>query len=316
MGDYVIETNQLTKLYVGNKGCQDITIQVPKGNVYGFLGPNGAGKSTFVRTLLGLIQSTSGTGTILGHPISSLESRKKVGYLPELFRYPDWMTGRQLLRFHSEMCQLNSKQQKMRIEELLDLVGLHNRGDERISGYSKGMQQRIGIACALVSDPEVIFLDEPTSALDPIGRKEVRELIRDLQMQGKTIFLNSHLLSEVETICNHVAIINKGRLIVQGDWRELSAIETQIEITLSGIENLSFDAMPELVLGSEKIRTEKGKESWMLTLKDEESIPELISALTVKQGKLYQVIRQKQNLEDIFMYWINRQEEVEHVANR
>ncbi|MFC7440211.1 ABC transporter ATP-binding protein [Laceyella putida] len=313
MGPYVIETDRLTKLYDGNKGCRDITLKVPKGVVYGFLGPNGAGKSTFVRSLLGLIQPTGGTATILGQPISSLASRKQVGYLPELFRYPDWMTGRKLLEFHANLCKVDPKQQRRLIDELLDRVGLHNRGDEKISGYSKGMQQRIGLACALISDPEVIFLDEPTSALDPIGRKEVRELICELRDKGKTVFLNSHLLSEVETICNHVAIINKGRLIVQGDWRELTSIETQVEVTLSSVPNQVFASLSDLVLNSEKIRDENGKSCWLLTLKEEESIPSLISAITSQQGKVYQVTPKKQNLEDIFMYWVNRKESTEHV---
>lgn len=315
MSSYVIETDRLTKLYDGNKGCQDISIKVPKGVVYGFLGPNGAGKSTFVRTLLGLIKPTRGTATILGHPLSSLASREQVGYLPELFRYPDWMTGRQLLKFHADLCKVDPKQQKAVIDQLLDRVGLHKRGDEKISGYSKGMQQRIGIACALISDPEIIFLDEPTSALDPIGRKEVRELIWELKEKGKTIFLNSHLLSEVETICNHVAIINKGRLIVEGDWRELSSIETQVEITLSNMTNPPFDSLSDLVLNSEKIRDKNGKNTWLLTLKEEESIPALISAITTQQGKVYEVVSKKQNLEDIFMYWVNQKETTEHVDN-
>ena len=190
----------------GKAGCKNITLQVPRGSVFGFLGQNGAGKSTFVRAMLGLLHPTSGKAVMLGHPIGSVEARKKVGYLPELFRYPDWLTGTQLLEHHAQLCGLSRSERKTIIRDVVEQVGMAGREKERIRGFSKGMQQRIGLACALLSDPELIFLDEPTSALDPIGRKEVRELIARLRDQGKTIFLNSHLLSEMESICDHVCV--------------------------------------------------------------------------------------------------------------
>ncbi|MFC4077543.1 ABC transporter ATP-binding protein [Salinithrix halophila] len=316
MGDYVIEADRLTKWYDGNVGCRDISLKVPRGVVFGFLGPNGAGKSTFVRTLLGLIRPTSGTGSILGQPIPSVFSRDKVGYLPELFRYPDWMTGKQLLKLHADLCGVSRAGRTKIIHNLLERVGLHQRGDEKIRGYSKGMQQRIGLACALLGDPEVLFLDEPTSALDPIGRKEVRELVSTLQDEGKTVFLNSHLLSEVESVCNHVAIIDKGRLVVQGDWRKLSAVKTEVEVTISGVTDRFWEASQGLVLNREQLDQWEGKSSWRVTLSDDQQIPALVSELTAHKLEVYQVTPKKQNLEDIFMYWITRKENVSDVDHR
>ncbi|MGZ4134788.1 MAG: ABC transporter ATP-binding protein, partial [Tumebacillaceae bacterium] len=209
MSEYVIQTWDLTKQYNGKAGCKNISLQVPRGVVFGFLGPNGAGKSTFVRTMLGLLHPTSGRAELLGKLVGDHEARRKVGYLPELFRYQEWLTGRQLLEAHAELVGVPKAQRKQQIDRLIDRVGLTGRDREKIKGYSKGMQQRIGIACALLGDPELIFLDEPTSALDPIGRREVRDLMAELRREGKTVFLNSHLLSEVETVCDHVAIIHK-----------------------------------------------------------------------------------------------------------
>jgi ABC-2 type transport system ATP-binding protein len=313
LSEYVIETHHLTKLYEGNKGFHDISLQVPRGIVFGFLGPNGAGKSTFVRTLLALLHPTRGTASILGHPIASTASRKRVGYLPELFRYPDWLTGKKLLELHADLCKLPTSERKKRIHTLLERVGLHRREDEKIRGYSKGMQQRIGLACALISDPEVLFLDEPTSALDPIGRKEMRELIADLRDQGKTIFLNSHLLQEVENVCNDVAIIDHGKLLVQGDWRQLSAINTRIEVALSSMEDSHWQKLSHLITQRERLTKAEGKSAWLLTLPSEKQIPILVSALTSLQIEVFQVTPRLQSLEELFMYWIQQREVAQDV---
>lgn len=313
--EYVIETTNLTKLYDGEKGCKDITLKVPAGVVFGFLGPNGAGKSTFVRTMLGLIHPTCGSGSILGQSISEVKAREKVGYLPELFRYPEWMTGRALLELHADLSRTPFRGRKEKIGSLLERVGLHQRGDEKIKNYSKGMQQRIGIACALLSDPKVIFLDEPTSALDPIGRKEVRNLISELADEGKTVFLNSHLLSEVENICNHVAIIHKGSMVTQGEWRKLSAVKTEVEVTVSHPPECWREALPEWVLEQKELRQGAESTSWLLTLSDEKKIPKLVRTLASQQMDVYQVTPKHQSLEDIFMYWINQKEQQTHVDN-
>ncbi|MDN5330801.1 MAG: type transport system ATP-binding protein [Tepidanaerobacteraceae bacterium] len=215
----VIETFNLTKQYDGKGGCVDINLSVKEGEVFGFLGPNGAGKSTLVKTLVGLLRPTGGSARVLGRPLGDIRAMGKIGYLPENFRYHDWMTGLEVMRFHAELYKIPRPAE--RISELLELVGLSGHEKKKVAGYSKGMQQRLGLAVALLADPALVFLDEPTSALDPVGRIEVREIIRDLKKKGKTVFLNSHLLSEVEMVCDRVAVINRGRIIACGDLKDL-----------------------------------------------------------------------------------------------
>lgn len=187
----------------------DLTVQ--PGEVFGFLGPNGAGKTTTVKILLGLVAPTSGSSHLLGRPSGNAEARRRVGYLPENFRFHDWLTGYQLLDFHARLAGVEAAERRARIPRVLDMVGLGGRGNDRIRGYSKGMTQRIGLAQAIIHEPDLVLLDEPTSALDPVGRREVRDLIRSLRARGMTVFLNSHLLSEVEMVCDRVAIVEIGR---------------------------------------------------------------------------------------------------------
>ena len=194
----VIETTALTKRYGPKLACHEINISVGAGEIFGFLGPNGAGKSTCIKMLTGLTVPTSGSGAVLGRPLGDVLARRKMGYLPEQFRYQAWMTGEELLQFHCQLYKLPKSE--WRVGEVLRRVGLEGQGKVKVGGYSKGMQQRIGLAAALLPRPELLFLDEPTSALDPIGRKEVRDIISSLRDEGTTVFLNSHLLSEVESV--------------------------------------------------------------------------------------------------------------------
>ncbi|GED69154.1 multidrug ABC transporter ATP-binding protein [Brevibacillus reuszeri] len=316
MSDFVIETWGLSKQYGGKAGCKNITLQVPRGSVFGFLGQNGAGKSTFVRAMLGLLHPTSGKAVMLGHPIGSVEARKKVGYLPELFRYPDWLTGTQLLEHHAQLCGLSRSERKTIIRDVVEQVGMAGREKERIRGFSKGMQQRIGLACALLSDPELIFLDEPTSALDPIGRKEVRELIARLRDQGKTIFLNSHLLSEMESICDHVGIIHRGELVVHGEWRKLSAVAPQIELTLDQVSEHLPQSLPDYVTDTRLLGQKEGQATWLLTLDQDGRVPALLSELIAGGAAVHEVVRKQQSLEEVFLYWVQKKEGEAHVANR
>ncbi|QRG66271.1 ABC transporter ATP-binding protein [Brevibacillus choshinensis] len=315
MADYVIETWDLTKQYDGKAGCKNITLQVPRGSVFGFLGQNGAGKSTFVRTMLGLLHPTGGKAVMLGHPIGSEESRQKVGYLPELFRYPDWLTGTQLLEHHAELCGLPRAERKTVIRDVVARVGMSGREKERIRGFSKGMQQRIGLACALLSDPELIFLDEPTSALDPIGRKEVRELIADLRDQGKTIFLNSHLLSEMESVCDYVGIIHRGELVVHGEWRKLSAVLPQVEISVEIKGQRFAEDLPAFAVGTELMRRDADQERWLVTLDQEGRVPALLQTLMARGAAVHEVVRKQQSLEEVFLYWVQKKEGEANVAH-
>ena len=218
---YAIETRDLTKIYGDRTAVDDLTVRVTRGEVFGFLGPNGAGKTTAVKMLLGLVYPTSGDAAILGRPLGSLEARRRIGYLPELFRYQEWLSAREILGWHAALLRLPRASRSQEIDRVLDLVNLSARADERIASFSKGMQQRLGLAVALLGYPELIVLDEPTSALDPVGRADVRRLLTDLKTQGTTVFLNSHLLTEVESVCDSVAVILDGRIQAMGALGDL-----------------------------------------------------------------------------------------------
>jgi ABC-2 type transport system ATP-binding protein len=230
----VIETRHLTKEFKSGRGCHDVSITVQPGEIFGLLGPNGAGKSTLVKMLVGLIRPTSGEARVLGLPAGSLEARRQIGYLPELFRYQEWLTGREVLRLHARLCRLAPSSREHRISEVLDEVGLADRGDERVRRYSKGMQQRLGIACALIGNPQVLFLDEPVSALDPAGRHEIRKLLLRLRAAGKTVFLNTHLLEDVEAICTSVALLADGRVRAQGTVEDILRPKPMWECIVGG----------------------------------------------------------------------------------
>jgi len=290
----VIETFDLTKQYNGRGGCADIRLEVGEREVFGFLGPNGAGKSTLVKTLVGLLRPTSGTAEILGKPLGNTEAKSRIGYLPENFRYHDWMSGLEVLRFHAELYRMKDPQK--RISELIDLVKLTGHEKKRVSGYSKGMQQRLGLAVALLPDPALLFLDEPTSALDPVGRIEVREIIKSLKEKGKTVFLNSHLLSEVEMVCDEVAVINQGRIIAQGNLSEMLESGTRMEAAIS---NPSKNLLSALAVKTEDLKLEGN----MLTfkVKDRQDLPEIIKIIVESGTLLYEIKTVNNSLESFFV---------------
>jgi ABC-2 type transport system ATP-binding protein len=222
----MIDTEQLTKTYNGRGGCRSISLQVPEGRIFGLLGPNGAGKSTFVKMLAGLHRPDSGRATMMGLPLGRPEARRKLGYLPELFRFQDWLTPSEVLRFHGQLGGLRPSETRApafrsRIRDTLELVGLSEAADRRVGGFSKGMQQRLGLACALLLDPELVILDEPASALDPIGRYEIRSLLKRLRSKGVTVFLNTHLLEDVEELCDEAAFLYGGELLAAGPLHKL-----------------------------------------------------------------------------------------------
>ncbi|WP_423751919.1 ABC transporter ATP-binding protein [Heliobacterium chlorum] len=310
-----IETCQLTKTYQGQGGCRDISLAVPSGCIFGLLGPNGAGKSTLVKMLVGLLSPTSGEAKLLGRPIEDVSVRKKVGFLPETFRYHDWLSGEDLLRFHGSLFGMSSRETKARIPEVLHAVGLADQGSKRVGGYSKGMQQRIGLACALLPDPDLLFLDEPTSALDPIGRKEVRDLLASLRDRGKTIFLNSHLLSELETVCDQIAIIKKGQLLFQGDWRELAASGQQVKVVVNGdapVDMISTPSPshPAIRLHSQQVLTWDNsgyplRKEWILTWNGDADVPALVKGLVDNGLSVYEVTPISNSLEELFLQYVS-----------
>ncbi len=213
-----------------------ISFQVRRGEIFGFVGPNGAGKTTTLKILMGLIQSTGGSASILGSDVRETDFRKHVGFLPENPYFYDFLTGREILRFYAKLSGVPAESREERVDTLLDWVGLSHAADARLRTYSKGMLQRTGIAQALVHDPDVIFLDEPMSGLDPIGRMEIRNLILRLRGEGKTVFMNTHILSDVEMLCDRVAVIVHGRIRYEGRIEEFVNDEGRMsELVVSGV---------------------------------------------------------------------------------
>ncbi len=213
MTDFALETRELRKRFGEKLAVAGLTLSVPRGEVFGFLGPNGAGKTTSLKMLLGLVEPTSGEGRVLGRPLGDRAARARVGFLPEHFRFQDWLSGRELLQFHGRLYGLGGARLERRVGELLERVALGDAAHRPLRTYSKGMMQRAGLAQALLNEPELVFLDEPTSGLDPIGRLLVRDVIRELRSKGCAVFLNSHLLGEVEATCDRVVFVKAGRTV-------------------------------------------------------------------------------------------------------
>jgi ABC-2 type transport system ATP-binding protein len=289
-----IHTVELSKRFGRTVALTGLSMTVPRGEIFGFLGPNGAGKTTSVKLLLGLIKPTSGEAWLLGRPIGDLGARRRIGYLPELFRYQQWLTAREVLALHCELAPLPSSTWKEEIASVLQIAGIADRAGDRVSTYSKGMQQRLGLAAALVGKPELVFLDEPTSALDPIGRHDVREIIRGLAERGTAVFLNSHLLTEVEQVCDRVAVVDHGRVIASGTMDELLS-GTAVRVRVAGIQAedlVKLDGFGPL--------DDEG-EHLTFTRLDIERVPELVSALVAMGGRVYEVAPRHQTLEDRFL---------------
>jgi ABC-2 type transport system ATP-binding protein len=228
-----------------------ISLEIPSGHVYGLLGPNGSGKSTTLKILLGLVKPTSGTSEIFGIPSGRVESRTQVGFLPENPYFHKFLTGAETIGFHGRLCGLSGKALRERTGELLDLVGLTEAGDRRIGGYSKGMLQRIGLAQAMVHDPSLLILDEPTAGVDPSGSREIRDLILRLKGRGKTILLTSHLLGQVQEVCDRVGILARGVLVKEGPLAALTGIGNRTEVLLE-------NASPELLAEIRRMAVERG----------------------------------------------------------
>jgi ABC-2 type transport system ATP-binding protein len=274
----------------------DLTLSVQPGEVFGFLGPNGAGKTTTVKILLGLVRATSGQARIFGTPVSDPSARRLVGYLPENFRFQEWLTGTELLELHADLADLSRAERERRIPEVLHMVGLGDRGDDRIKSYSKGMMQRIGLAQAVVHNPRLVLLDEPTSALDPIGRREVRDLIRSLAARGMTVFLNSHLLSEVEMVCDRVAIIDRGRVVQSGRLDDLIGGTPELSITLDRVDSEALSLLSRFgqVVGHDQATVR-------LAVVDP-SVASVIADTLPRSGyRVYSLVPIQQSLEDVFM---------------
>lgn len=300
---YAIETEQLYKKFKGRLVVDDLNLQVKQGEIFGFLGPNGAGKSTTVKMLLGLVYPTSGRVYVLGGSPYQAKIRAQMGFLPEQFRFQTWMTAIEFLNFHAHLSGLNATHSKTRIPEVLERVGLLGREKELLSGYSKGMLQRCGLAASMLTYPPVIFLDEPTSALDPIGRVEVRHIIESLKQEGCTIFLNSHLLSEVEQICDSVAFIDKGKVITQGPMEELRKEQLSVRLDIGNCSKdlfLKLGEIGKMTVGD--ISNLSGcRDIIEMDVSDEAQIPEISSLIHNYDARLYEMTPKKDSLEKVFL---------------
>lgn len=289
-----IESHELHKQFGRIVALAALTMTVPRGEVFGFLGPNGAGKTTAVKLLLGLSRPTSGTGSVLGAPLGDVNARRRVGYLPELFRYQGWMTAREVLALHCELARLERSSWPDEIRSAVDLVGLADRADDRTGTFSKGMQQRLGLGVALLGRPDLVVLDEPTSALDPVGRQDVRRIIGALRDRGTTVFLNSHLLTEVERVCDRVAIVDRGRVVTELAMTDLLA-DTGVRLRVTGLPD-----------GGRSIAAAHGPTrddgEWLaIDGISDAGVPDLVAALVAAGGQVHAVVPTRHSLEDRFL---------------
>jgi ABC-2 type transport system ATP-binding protein len=301
MSEYVLDLSGIRKTYRGGvEALKGIDLQVPRGCIYGLLGPNGAGKSTMVKILTTLIRKSGGDGTMLGKPIGDRSALQRVGLLPEHAQFPDYLTGRQVIEFTAGLQDVSSSEMKSRTDSLLDLVQMTDAQSRKMKGYSKGMKQRIGIAQALVNDPEIVFLDEPTDGVDPAGRRDFRLLMKQLREEGRTIFINTHILSELEPIVDRVAIISNGDLLGEGILDDLRSEKPDYHVEFEGA-----------LSGTTKLAMEKGGlavKSGLITLPTSkaEEVQHVIDQLRSEGLVISRVERKTQSLEELFMGFVDQ----------
>jgi ABC-2 type transport system ATP-binding protein len=299
----VIETQSLVKTYGSIEALKGVSIRVEPGEIYGLLGQNGAGKTTLIKILLGIVRKTDGAATLLGEPAGTVEVRRHVGYLPEDHRFPEYHTGHSLMDFYGQLYGLSRDERRRRIPEMLEVVGIRNRANDRIRTYSKGMKQRMGIAQSLFHDPKVIFLDEPTDGVDPVGRRKIRELMERLKGEGKTIFLNSHLLGEVEQVCDRVAILQKGSLARQGTVADLTRQAGLFVIGLAPGQTFPADEVSRLGFA-----VQPAGEHVEVMLSQGQTIDPVLGLLHAKGLNLRHLVEKKQTLEDVFVSMVDADE--------
>ena len=300
-GNFAIQTLGLRKVYDGKVAVRNLTLDVRCGEVFGFLGPNGAGKSTSIKMLLGLVAPSDGRAWVLDHPAGDVPTRARVGFLPEHFRFYEWLNAEELLRLHGRLYKMPAGQLRRRIPELLDLVGLTSHRKKRLSDYSKGMLQRAGLAQALLNSPGLIFLDEPTSGLDPVGRLLVRDVIKAERERGATVFLNSHLLSEVEVTCDRVAFLKRGEVLSVRGLGSLMESEVRVSVKADGISAAMVTGLNSHV---SEAQLGNGQLSFRVASKSE--LPHVIRYLAEHGAQIFEVIPTQPSLEEIFLQIIGK----------
>lgn len=304
-----IKIEGLTKEYLNKttgkmvRAVDDLHLEVYRGEIFGFLGPNGAGKTTTIKMLLGLIFPTKGDAWIFGKPIGDVSVKRQIAYLPESPYFYEYLTGRQVLDFYARLFGIPASERKKKVDALLDMVGLSRDGDKTLRNYSKGMLQRIGVAQSLINDPDLLFLDEPTSGLDPMARIEIRDLIIRLKQQGKTVFLSSHQLLEVELICDRVSILNRGRLLKAGKLDELLP-SGRVEIVA---ENVSDDGVIAKIRDAGGV-VQRQDGRIVIQQPDDASVNRVVDIIRSANGIIRSLIPQRRTLEELFVSTI---EEVE-----
>ena len=301
-----IKAEGLSKRFGKNLVVQDLSLRVARGESFGFLGPNGAGKTTSLKMLLGLVRPTAGQAWILGHPIDSLQIRADIGFLPEHCRYHDWLTAEELLDFHGRLYDMPPTRRRDGVAQTLEFVGLAHRAGDRLRTFSKGMTQRVGLAIALLNQPKVVFLDEPTSGLDPIGRKDFRELIIQLRDTGTTVFINSHILSEVELMCDRVAILDEGKVVAQGKLPDLLAGDLLLEVRI-GKGQPTGELEARLTARVEVLALQDS--TILLKVADRQEIPWVARTVVEAGVDLIGLVQKRSNLEDLFVSLVESREE-------
>lgn len=293
------------------RALSGLTLSVARGEIFGFLGPNGAGKTTTLKILLGLIKPTGGRAELLGVPAGDVEAKRRIGFLPEAPYFYDYLTAEEFLGFYGSLGGLSRAVLDRRIQELLHAVGMSHARSRQLRKFSKGMLQRMGLAQALIHDPELVILDEPMSGLDPIGRKQVRDIILHLREQGKTVFFSSHIIPDVEMICDRVAIVMQGKLFASGRVDELvnHGHTRSVEIVCEGIQADKIAAIKE---NAQRI-WQRGNQS-LIVLEKHHHVEVILDAIRRLRGTLISVIPQKGSLEELFM--VERQQASEREEPR
>jgi len=309
--ELAVEINGLTKKYGSLTAVNKLNLKVAKGSIHGFLGPNGAGKTTTIKILVGLLKPDEGVVSVLGKEVhgDQADTRLSIGYMPELPKFPKHLKGSELLDLYGRMYGMTVKQRQEQIPKLIELVGLKGRDNDLIGQYSKGMQQRIGIAQALLNNPELVILDEPSLGLDPVGMVEVRELVKTISKEGMTVFVSSHLLYEVEQICSHVTIINRGTMLVTGTLQTVSGMLTGpalIHAEVARISNAIVQALKNL-----PFVTNVGQSGNQLSIQvatHEDVRVQVSETITKTGGVIIGMSMKGSNLEDVFMQLVSKEQ--------
>ncbi|HEX3428734.1 MAG TPA: ABC transporter ATP-binding protein [Candidatus Limnocylindrales bacterium] len=291
----IVETEGLAKRFGKTHALVDLTMRIDEGEVFGFLGPNGAGKTTAVKLLLGLARPTGGRGTVIGAPLGDRAARRRIGYLPELFRYQPWLRAREVLELHARLIGGGIDRSARTIDAILGDVGLQDRASDLVGGFSKGMQQRLGLGVALLGAPALVVLDEPTSALDPVGRADVRSIIRRARDAGSTVFLNSHLLTEVERVCDRIAIVDHGRVLASGRLDDLLG-DSVVRVRATDLSSSARTALDRFG------RVAIGDDGWLsIAGVDRDAVPDVVATIVGAGGRVHAVDSGRATLEDRYM---------------